>query len=388
MPTSIFSRARALGAVPLALIGFAAMTAPALAESRTFDTRHHTIEVTQVADGFSNPWAVAFLPDRSMLITERDGDMVLIDPEGNNRREVRNVPRVAAGGQGGLLDVVVDPDFASNNTIFLSYSEPGSGGERGTAVARAELDVSGNRPSLENVTVIFQQQPKTRGGRHFGSRIVFARDGTLMVTLGDRGDREEAQNRGNHIGKVVRINKDGSVPSDNPFLNTDGALPELWSIGHRNAQGAALHPETGKLWTSAHGARGGDEINIPEAGKNYGWPVISYGRHYSGAKIGTGTEAAGMEQPVHYWDPSIAPSGLTFYSGRLFPEWRGNLFAGALKDQLISRLELSGERVASEERILTNAYGRIRDVREGPEGALWFLTDRGNGGLYRITPAQ
>ena len=322
-----------------------------------------------------------------MLVTERGGKLLLIDGRTFAKTRVAGLPKVAIGGQGGLLDIIIDPDFADNQTVFLSYSEPGTNGLKGTAVARARLAIVGNQMSLTALKVIFRQTPKTNTRHHYGSRIVVARDGTLFITLGERGMRAEAQNLSTHFGKVVRINKDGSVPSDNPFRNTENALPEIYSYGHRNPQGATLHPQTGQLWTLSHGARGGDEVNQPKAGKNYGWPVISYGRHYSGAKIGLGSQAPDMEQPVHYWDPSIAPSGLTFYSGNLFPKWRGNLFAGALKSQLISRLVLSQGNVVSEEALLVKQFGRIRDVRQGPAGALWFLTDRAKGGLYRILPA-
>ena len=364
--------------------------APAWAESdsRRFETKHHAVVVEKVVGKLNHPWALAFLPDGNMLVTERSGKLLLIDAGSRAKRSVSGVPKVAASGQGGLLDIAVDPAFASNRTVYFSYSERGTDGGKGTAIASARLDLNGSKPALINKNVIFRQHPKTNGGRHFGSRIVVSGDGTLFVTLGERGKREEAQNLTTHLGKVIRINKDGSIPRDNPFRDKAEALPEIYSYGHRNPQGATLNPETGHLWTLSHGARGGDEINRPEAGKNYGWPVISYGRHYSGAKIGVGTKAPDMEQPVHYWDPSIAPSGLTFYSGALFPKWRGNLFAGALKSQLISRLEVSGGRVVGEERILAGEYGRIRDIREGPDGALWFLNDKKNGGLFRIVPAS
>jgi len=364
------------------------MPVAASANGQTYQTREHSIVVEKMVDRLKEPWALAFLPDGDMLVTERGGRLLLIDSEKFRKNSVSGVPKVAAGGQGGLLDVAVDPEFAKNRTIYLSYSDPGPNGMRGTAVMRARLEAGTGRPALKDARVIFKQQPKASGGRHFGSRIVVARDGTLFVTLGDRGVRKEAQNLKTHFGKVVRINKDGTVPADNPFKSESNALPEIYSFGHRNPQGATLNPATGRLWTLSHGARGGDEINRPQAGRNYGWPTISYGRHYSGGKIGIGTEAPGMEQPVHYWDPSIAPSGLTFYSGDLFPKWRGNLFAGALKDQLISRLEISNGRVTGEEQILKGQYGRIRDIRQGPNGAIWFVNDKNRGGLYRILPGK
>lgn len=379
---------RKLGAAIFALVMSVPVSGLAASNGKVFTTQDHKILVERMADRLNNPWSLAFLPNGDMLVTEVGGKLVLLKEDTFKKRTVRNVPKVVSSGQGGLLDIVVDPDFADNNTVYLSYSEAGAGNSKGTAIASARFDPQASRPALSDVRVIFRQSPKSNTGRHFGSRIVVARDGTLFVTLGDRGEREEAQNLKKHLGKVVRINKDGSVPADNPFKGASDALPEIYSYGHRNPQGATLDPKTGRLWTLSHGARGGDEINQPEAGKNYGWPVISYGRHYSGGKIGIGTKGPDMEQPVHYWDPSIAPSGLTFYSGDLFPKWKGNLFAGALKDKLISRLEMSGGRVVREEQLLAGEYGRIRDIRQGPSGAIWFLTDRTRGGLFRISPAS
>jgi glucose/arabinose dehydrogenase len=291
------------------------------------------------------------------------------------------VPAVAASGQGGLLDVALDPAFPGNRTIYLSYAEPGEGGA-GTAVARGRL----GEGRLEDVTVIFRQRPKVGGGNHFGSRLVFAPDGRLFVTLGERNQRDQAQSLADHLGTVVRIAPDGSVPADNPFVGQEEALPEIWSYGHRNVQGAALHPETGRLWTVEQGPRGGDEVNIPEPGRNYGWPVIGYGRHYSGARIGVGPKQAGMEQPVYYWDPSIATSGMAFYTGAAIPAWRGSLFVGGLAARLLSRLELDGARVVREERLFADFGRRIRDVRQGPDGKLYLLTDESDGELLRVDP--
>ncbi len=339
--------------------------------------------VERVAGPFSHPWAVTFLPGGAMLVTERGGRLWRLGPEGASS-EIAGVPEVRAAGQGGLLDVVAARDFAESREIFLTYSEPRGEGS-GTTAAVARL--SGDGSTLEDLRVIFRQAPAVSSTIHYGSRIVEAPDGTLWVTLGDRGQPTQAQNLQSHLGKVVRINRDGSVPDDNPFRGGLGR-PEIWSYGHRNTQGAALDPETGALWTVAHGARGGDEINKPEAGKNYGWPVITYGVDYSGMKIGEGTHKEGMEQPIHYWDPSIAPSGMAIYSGRLWPEWEGDIFVGALKFQLISRLEREGGEITGEERLFEEAYGRIRDVREGPDGALWFVTDEDEGGLFRIRPAE
>ncbi len=362
---------------------FAWDASQAAPEARRFDTSAGTVRVERMAGPFAHPWAVAFLPGGEALVTERGGRLWWLGPDGA-RNEVAGVPEVRAVGQGGLLDVIAARDFAESREIFLSYSEP-VGGESRTAVARARLGPDAGR--LEDLAVIFRQQPAVDSSIHYGSRIVEAPDGTLWVTLGERGLEQQAQNPRSHLGKVVRITRDGAPAPDNPFL--EGVrYPEIWSMGHRNPQGAALDPETGALWTVAHGAKGGDEINKPEAGKNYGWPVISYGEHYSGAQIGVGTHKEGMEQPLYYWDPSIAPSGMAIYSGRLWPEWEGDIFVGALKFQLISRLEREGEEITGEERLFEGVYGRIRDVAEGPEGALWFLTDEDPGGLFRIRPAE
>ena len=369
----------------LAALALAASTAAASAE--TFRTDSYAVDVSTVVSGLEHPWSLAFLPDGAMLVTERPGRLRLVVDRTLVDAPVSGVPAVYASGQGGLLDVVPSPDFADTGLIFLSYAEPGEGGA-GTAVARARLVREGASARLEDVEVIFRQQPKTSTSHHFGSRLVFGPDGTLFVTLGERGQRPLAQDLSTHYGKVVRIAPDGSVPADNPFVNKDGALPEIWSYGHRNPQGAARHPETGEIWTVEHGARGGDEVNIPKAGRNYGWPVISYGRHYSGRKIGVGTHKDGMEQPVYYWDPSIAPSGAAFYDGDLFPAWKGDLFVGALAYQLLARLDVEDGKVVGEERMFEGAFGRIRDVRSGPDGALWLLTDEANGQLLRMAPAE
>ena len=344
-------------------------------------------KVETFAGGLAFPWGMAFLPDGRVLVTERPGRMRLVGRDGKVSAPLEGVPAVAAGGQGGLLDVALSPDFGSSKLIFLSYAEPRQGG-RATSVARARLELEGDGGRLEDVEVIFRQQPAAFGAMHFGSRLVFARDGNLFVTLGERGQRDKAQDLGTHYGKVVRIRPDGSIPPDNPFVGRAGALPEIWSFGHRNVQSGAIHPATGKLWTVEHGARGGDEVNIPVAGRNYGWPAITYGRDYSGLTIGEGTAKAGMEQPIYYWDPSIAPSGMAFYTGSLFPEWKGNLFVGALRAQALHRLVLDGERVVGEEELLSDLGERIRDVRSGPDGALWLLTDSPRGRVLRLVPAR
>lgn len=351
------------------------------AETARHQTEDYDIDVEILTDKLDTPWGMAFLPDGSILITERDGTLRRFK-DGTLTKPIGGVPNVAARGQGGLLDVAVDPDFNSNRLVYLSFSELGRGGI-GTAVARGEL----KGLELQKVEVIYRQNIKSGKTHHFGSRLVFAKDGTLFVTHGDRGEGARAQDPFDHAGSLIRIAKDGAVPTDNPFADGKAALPEIWSTGHRNMQGATLHPESGAIWTVEHGARGGDEVNRPEPGKNYGWPVISYGRHYSGAKIGVGTAKEGLEQPRHYWDPSIAPSGLAFYDGTLFGKWRGDLFTGSLKFGMLVRLKIEDGRIVGEERMLKGAYGRIRDVRAGPDGALYLLTDDSDGMLLRLTPA-
>lgn len=345
------------------------------------------IKVETFAKGLVHPWGMAFLPDGRLLVTERPGRMRLVGKDGRVSPPLKGVPPVFASGQGGLLDVAIASDFKSSSLITFSYSEPRGQGSNGTSVARAKFAADADAARLDDVKVIFRQEPATTGGLHFGSRLAFARDGSLFVTLGERFQRDKAQDLGTHYGKVVRIRPDGSVPPDNPFVNEPGAKPEIWSYGHRNIQSAAINPASGKLWTIEHGARGGDEINIPQAGKNYGWPVITYGRDYSFLKIGEGTAKAGLEQPAYYWDPSIAPSGMAFYTGDLIPEWKGNLFVGALAGQALHRLVLEGERIAGEERLLGDLGERIRDVRSGPDGALWLLTDSPEGRVLRVVPA-
>ncbi|HEX6083290.1 MAG TPA: PQQ-dependent sugar dehydrogenase [Thermoanaerobaculia bacterium] len=339
--------------------------------------------VTTYASGLEHPWALAFLPDGRLLVTERPGRLRIVDKAGKLSAPLSGVPRVLAQGQGGLLDVALDPGFAQNKTIYLSFSEPDDNRNAGTAVARAVLGDNG----LTDVRVIYRQQPKVAGSGHFGSRIVFRRDGTMFITQGDRMRyREQAQDLQSLLGKVVRINKDGTIPKDNPFLGNADARPEIWSYGHRNVQAAALHPDTGELWTIEHGARGGDELNRPERGKNYGWPVITYGVDYSGAKIGTGTAKAGMEQPVYYWDPVIAPSGALFYTGDAFPAWKGSLFIGSLQPGALVRLTLRNGRVTGEERFGGELDERIRDVAQGPDGAIYVVTDVPNGKVLRLAP--
>ncbi len=345
------------------------------------------LNVETIASGLVNPWAIAFLPDGRMLVTERPGRMRIVARGGKLSPPLSGVPQVFASGQGGLLDVVIDRAFAQNRTIYFCYAEPVDGGAR-TALARAELS-AGEVPALSGVKVIFPQEGPLSSGNHHGCRIVQMPDNNLFLTLGEHFVyRDQAQNLSNDLGKVIRIRPDGSVPPDNPFVGKAGAKPEIWSYGHRNSQGAAINPATGKFWMHEHGPRGGDEINIPEAGKNYGWPVIGYGIDYSGARIHEATSKPGMEQPVKYWVPSIAPSGMAFYDGRLIPAWKGNLFVGALAGQMLVRLEVDGDRVGREERLLQNLGERIRDVREGPDGALYLATDNRNGRILRVAPAK
>jgi len=341
------------------------------------------VTVTTIAGGLEHPWSLAFLPDGRMLVTERPGRMRYVTRDGALSEPIAGLPSVHAKGQGGLLDVILDPAFESNSTIYFSYAEPAADGTNGTAVARARLD--GGR--LADVKVIFRQQPKVAGNHHFGSRLVFARDGKLFVTTGERNsERAKSQDLGTHLGKILRITPEGGVPTDNPFVGREGALPEIWSYGHRNAQGATLHPDSGQLWAVEHGPRGGDEINLPQAGRNYGWPIITYGREYSGPSIGEGTAKAGMEQPVHHWIPSISPSGMAFHDGHGFPAWKGQLFIGALTAQQLVRLEVEPDgKVLEEERIAIGK--RVRDVREGPDGALYLLTDEDAGEVLRVVPA-
>jgi len=352
-------------------------------QGAVYQTEHLRVRVVTVAENLVHPWGLAFLPDGRMLVTERPGRLRIVEKDGALSEPLQGVPDVYARGQGGLLDVVLDPDFERSRFVYLSYSEPGKGGA-GTAVGRGRL--TGDR--LENFSVIFRQVPKTGGGRHFGSRLVFARDGKLFVTVGERGEKERAQDFSIHRGQVIRINPEGSIPKDNPFVGRPGYRAETWSHGHRNPQGAALHPDTGELWTVEHGAKGGDEINVPKAGRNYGWPVISYGVHYSGQKIGVGTRKEGMEQPRFYWDPSIAPSGMAFYTGDRIPPWKGNLLVGALAGRMLVRLELDGKEIVKEERMLKELDERIRDVRQGPDGYIYLLTDSSKGRILRVEPAQ
>ncbi len=357
----------------------ASMLCLALASGATaMTTMQGKLTVTQVADGFEEPWAIGHLPDGGVLITERGGQVIHLRADGS-RVTVKDGPRAAEAGQGGLLDVMIPRDFAQSREVFFSYVST-QNGSTGTALGSGRLSEDGTR--FEGFQKLWQMAPHKQTDRHFGSRVVEARDGTVFLTIGDRGDRPSAQDLSNHNGAVIRLTRSGAVPADNPFIGTQGVAPEIYSYGHRNPQGASLD-EDGVLWVAEHGARGGDEVNKITPGANYGWPVISYGTHYSGEKIGVGTSKPGMEQPLHYWDPSIAPSGMMIYSGKLWPQWKGDIFVGSLRDDYISRLE--GPNVFEREKLQSSETGRVRDVVEGPEGAIWFLSVD-SGALYKITP--
>jgi len=343
-------------------------------------------KVTVLAKGLEKPWAVEPLPDGSLLVTEKAGRLRIVSAKGELGAPITGVPKVDAKGQGGLLDVALSPGFATDRTIYFSYSEPRTGGNA-TSVARAVF--TPDRKALENVQVVFRAMPTYDGDKHFGSRLAFGPDGKLYVATGERSDapmRKLAQQLDNHMGKVLRLNADGTAADGNPFWGEAGAMKEIWSLGHRNIQLAAFDAD-GRLWVVEHGTQGGDEVNLVERGKNYGWPIAAYGEEYSGRAIdGAATQRPGLEQPVYYWDPVIAPSGAQFYSGKLFPQWKGNLFVGGLKDKVLVRLLVEGNRVKGEEHLLGDKGQRVRDVREGPDGALYVVTDERNGELWRIAP--
>jgi glucose/arabinose dehydrogenase len=350
-------------------------------------------DVVTITAGLVNPWGLSFLPDGKILVTERPGRLRVLSADGRQMSEpVSGLPTVDARGQGGLLDVALDPDYRTNQLIYWSYAEANPGGANNTAVARGRF-IDGPAPAVANVQVIFQQAPSLNSTLHFGGRLVFARDGKLFITLGERSiteGRMQALRMDGLLGKIVRLNPDGSIPSDNPFVGKPGARPEIWSYGHRNIQAAALHPMTGELWETEHGTRGGDELNVSRKGLDYGWPTIAYGIEYAGGQITGGIQQKeGMEQPRYYWDPNIAPSGMVFYTGTLFPAWRNSLFIGGLGSLNLVRLTLTGERVTGEERLLQDLKPereRIRDVRQGPDGALYLLTDNARGRVLKLVP--
>jgi aldose sugar dehydrogenase len=361
---------------------------------QTIDTDLHKVLATKVVGGLKNPWSIAFLPDGRWLVTERAGTMRIVENGKLLPKPIAGLPPVVEHGQGGLLDVVLHPKYAENGWIYWTYNA-GTPGNYGTELARGKLAGTRDAPMMTNVEVLFKLEPKSDAGHHFGSRIVFDKQGFLYVTLGDRGDspdkgaKQRAQQLDDLAGKTVRLTDDGKVPPDNPFVKTAGARAEIFTYGNRNVQGAAIHPVTGKLWAHEHGPQGGDELNILIAGTNYGWPVITYGANYgSGTKIGEGNAKPGMAQPVVYWKPSIAPSGMMFYSGKKFPQWKDNLFVGALSYQLLVRITLDGDKVVSQERMFKKSFGRIRDVREGPDGFIYLVTDSSDGEIIRLEPAK
>jgi glucose/arabinose dehydrogenase len=352
--------------------------------AQTFSSEQHEFRVTTVVRGLVHPWSLAFQPNGDILVTERVGRLRIIRNGELSPSPILGVPKVALGGQAGLLDIALHPNFSENRLIYLSYASEGEGGS-GTEVARARL-VDDALVDLETILVV---TPKSNGGRHFGSRLLFGRDGDLYVTAGERASRNRAQDLGDLAGSVLRITDDGGIPPDNPFVGHPGARPEIYAYGTRNSQALALHPETGQIWEAEHGPKGGDEVNLLVAGTNYGWPVITYGRSYSGAQIGEGTAKAGMAQPVRHWGvPSISPSGMTFYTGRDFPSWRGNMLLGALSGHALIRLVLDGTKIVHEERLLEALGARIRDVRQGPDGHVYLLTDSPKGALLRLDPVQ
>jgi glucose/arabinose dehydrogenase len=373
------------------LLGVLTLLAGWLVYSTVFVANNHAdmqddsaanIKTVIVTDGLDHPWSMVFLPDGRILVTERGGRLRMIENGVLKPKPIGGLPKIKQHGQGGLLDVILHPDYEKNGWIYFSYAARDDFGV-GTEVARARL----RGYQLTDWQRLFSMEPKGTTGRHFGSRLVFDRDGYLFITLGDRGERYRSQDLDDHAGSVIRLHDDGSIPPDNPFINEPGTRPEIYSYGHRNIQGATLHPVTGALWTHEHGPQGGDEINIPRAGRNYGWPVITYGKEYvTGLDIGEGTHKEGMEQPLYYWVPSIAPSGMAFYTGGRIPGWQGDLFVGSLKFQLLVRLELDGDLVLKEHRLLKKKLGRIRDIRTGPDGYLYLLTDAGSGKLVRLEP--
>ena len=383
-------RTAALAAAAVVVVGAGATFAVAQSKKDTpvVSSEKQAFSIQTVAEGLERPWGLAFLPDGRMLVTEKAGRLRIVAPDGKLSAPVTGMPKVDARGQGGLLDVAIAPDFADTRYVYFTFAEAGEGGVNGTALGRGKLAANGLR--LDDVSVIWRQTPKYQSTKHFGSRIVFAKDGMMFVTTGERSDAEfrvKSQDLGETLGKVVRLTRDGAPASGNPFEAKDGAKPEIWSYGHRNIQGAAINPADGQLWIVEHGPRGGDELNKAEAGKNYGWPMITYGKEYSGADIGP-SEKEGMEQPVKYWVPSIGTSGLTFYTGDAYPAWKGSVFVGGLAIPTLARLEMEGGKVTHEERLLEDVGERIRDVRQGPDGMIYLLTDSQEGRLLKLKPEK
>ncbi|HEX2751540.1 MAG TPA: PQQ-dependent sugar dehydrogenase [Alphaproteobacteria bacterium] len=375
--------------VPLIALGALAAAWFLYSRSHAQDTapiaKGDTYQTVTVAEGLSFPWSLAFLPDnKGFLVTERDGKLLHITPDGKTKTEITGLPDIYAAGQSGLFDIALSPRFAKNKEVYFAFTE-GRAGENNTALARAKLDLQKRR--LTNVEVIFRATPKVKGNNHYGGRILFAPDGTLFLTLGDRfAYRDQAQSTVDHLGTIVRLNADGSIPADNPFSKDKQSKPEIFSYGHRNTQGIALQPGTNKIWAHEHGPKGGDEVNILKAGANYGWPVVTFGREYSGFEITDQTSAPGMEDSVIHWVPSIAPSGMAFYDGDKFPDWKGDLFVGALAGQHLRHLTVKDDKIISQTMMLTPLEERIRDVRNGPDGYIYVLTDNPDGRLIRIAP--
>lgn len=380
------SSSRGLVAASLLTAGLAltACSAPAGAQPTEQDSWDHAFRLVPLVEGLEHPWGLAFLPDGRKLVTERPGRLRVIDQEHRLDPEpVPGVPEVVAQGQGGLLDIALHPDFEENGWIYFTLAGQ-DGRSVTTQLARARYDGD----ALQDTAILFSAKTEGSGGRHFGSRIVFDREGYLWMTVGERGSADEAQNLANHNGTLLRLHDDGSVPADNPFVDEPDARPEIWSYGHRNAQGMTLHPDTGRLWLHEHGPRGGDEINLPEAGLNFGWPVTTHGTAYSGLPMGVGPEAPGMEPPLLHWTPSIAPSGMAFYTGEDFPAWQGDIFVGALALPQLRRVIMDGSEITGEETLLGDWGQRIRDVRMGPDGYLYLLTDASQGALLRLEPIE
>ena len=375
----LFGRGTPLGLLLQSVTALTIWSGTAVAQDRTVETETGPLKVEVIAKGLDHPWGLTFLPDGRMLVTERPGSLRIVAQDGTLSEPLRGLPEVAAGGQGGLLDVTLDPDFKDNQLVYFSYAEPGDGGAS-TAVARGRLGDN----ALDEVEVIYRQAPKTRGGNHFGGRLVFSPDGKLFITQGERFAFDPAQDLGSGLGKIVRINPDGSIPSDNPFVGQTGARPEIWSYGHRNVQGAAIDPTTGKLWTHEFGPLGGDELNLIEAGRNYGWPLVSWGKHYDGTEIPDPPTRPDLTDAVHHWTPVISPSGMTFYTADVIDGWQGNILIGGLSSEGIVRLTLDGDTVTGEERIPLGA--RIRNVRQGPDGSVYVLTDESSGKILKLFP--
>ncbi|MFN9489170.1 MAG: PQQ-dependent sugar dehydrogenase [Betaproteobacteria bacterium] len=360
----------------------------AAALGQTVKSEKHEFRVVTLVRGLQNPWSLAFLPDGRILVTEREGRLRIIGKDWRlDPKPVEGLPEIVASGQGGLLDVVLHPQYEKNGWIYWSYNAPDADKKSGWGTAMARGKLQGHL--MTEVQVLFSMEPKTRAGHHFGGRIVFDGKGFVYLTLGDRGDMPRAQRMDDHAGSVIRLHDDGRLPADNPFVMQAGARPEKFTLGNRNMQGAALHPRSGELWTHEHGPQGGDEINIMRAGRNYGWPVVTFGVNYGiGTKIGEGTSKPGMEPPLLVWTPSIAPSGMAFYTGDAFPNWKGNLLVGALRDEMLVRLELEGNKVVRQERLIKGQIGRIRDVRVGPDGLIYLLTDEREGVLVRLESSR